>query len=156
MPRPCGRRDRVGLLPAQRVELRALELALLVVGLVDGHEHRELARGAAARPPPVRRRQAGRGIDDEQDDVGLGDREARLLLDPRLDRVARVDLEAAGVDDHEPPAVPLGVAVQPVTRRPGAVLDDRRARPDDAVEQRGLADVGPAHDGHDRQRPAEP
>ena len=67
-------------------------------------------------------------IDDEDDDVGLGDRQPGLLLDARLDRVVRVDLEAAGVDDDEPPAVPLGVAVEAVTGRPGAVLDDRRAR----------------------------
>ena len=32
------RGDRVGLLPAERVELGALELALLVVGLVDGDD----------------------------------------------------------------------------------------------------------------------
>ena len=92
----------------------------------------------------------GRGIDHEDDDVGLGDREAGLLLDAQLDRVVGIDLEAAGVDDHEPPAVPLGVAVQPVARRPRAVLDDRRARPDDAVEERALADVRPADDGDDR------
>ena len=96
------------------------------------------------------------GVDHEDDDVGLGDRESGLLLDARLDRVVRVDLQAAGVDDHEAPAVPLGVAVQPVARRAGAVLDDRRARADDAVEERALADVRATDDGHDRQRPAEP
>ena len=67
-------------------------------------------------------------VDDEDDDVRLGDRQPGLLLDARLDRIVRVELEPAGVDDHEPPAVPLGVAVQPVAGRPGAVLDDRVAR----------------------------
>ena len=149
-------RDRVRLLPAERVELHALELALLVVGLVDGDEDR---RGGAAQQLGrlgVGRRQARDRVDHEDDDVGLGDREAGLLLDAGLDRVVRVDLEAAGVDEHEPPAVPLGVAVQAVAGRPRAVLDDRRARPEDAVEERALADVRAADDGDDRERPAEP
>ena len=68
----------------------------------------------------------GHRVDDEQDDVGLGDRQAGLLLDARLDRVVGVELEAAGVDDDEAPAVPLGVAVEAVAGRPRAVLDDRR------------------------------
>ena len=71
------------------------------------------------------------GIDDEDDDVGLGDGQAGLLLDARLDGVVRVDLQPAGVDDDEPPAVPLGVAVQPVAGRPRPILDDRRAAADD-------------------------
>ena len=62
------------------------------------------------------------------------------------------DLQPARVHDHEPAAVPLGVAVQAVPGRPRAVLDDRRARvPDDPVEQRALADVGPPDEGDDRQ-----
>ena len=56
--------------------------------------------------------------------------------------VAGRDLEAAGVHDDEPPAVPLGVAVHPVAGRPGPVLDDGGARvAHDPVEQRALADV---------------
>ena len=69
-------------------------------------------------------------VDDEHDDVGLGDGEPGLLLDRGLDRVVGVELEAAGVDDDEAPAVPLGVAVEAVAGRAGAVLDDgRRGRP---------------------------
>ena len=150
VPRPCERGDRVRLLPAERVELGALELALLVVGLVDDDDHRR--RGAAQDPRrlEVRRGRAGRRVDDEQDDVGLGDGEPGLLLDARLDRVVGVELEAAGVDDDEAPAVPLGVAVQPVAGRPRAVLDDRRALAEEPVEQRALADVRSPDDGDDR------
>jgi hypothetical protein len=35
-----GRGDRIRLLPAERMELGGLQLALLVVGLVHGHDHR--------------------------------------------------------------------------------------------------------------------
>ena len=145
-------RDGVGLLPAQRVELGGLELALLVVGLVGARrapascERRRIsAASSSAGVRPVI------GVDHEHDHVRLDDRDPRLLLDPLLDRVAGVDLDAAGVDDDEPPAVPLGVAVQPVAGGPGPVLDDRRALADDAVEQRALAHVRPADDGDDRQ-----
>ena len=51
VPRPCARRDRVGLLPAQRVELGGLELALLVVGLVDRDDDRRLRPPQDVRPP---------------------------------------------------------------------------------------------------------
>ena len=98
----------------------------------------------------------GRGIDHEHDDVRLGDRQAGLLLDARLDRVVRVELQAAGVDEHEAPAVPLGVAVQPVARRPGAVLDDRRALAEDRLKSVLLPTFGRPDDGDDRERPAEP
>ena len=39
-PAPVRSRDLVGLLPAKRVELGSFELALVVVGLVDGDDHR--------------------------------------------------------------------------------------------------------------------
>ena len=82
------RGDRVGPLPAEGVELGRLELALRVVALVDGDEDRRL------RPPQqlgrllVGGRQARDRLDDEDDDVRLGDRDPGLVLDARLDRVA--------------------------------------------------------------------
>ena len=99
----------------------------------------------------VGRRQPDDRVHDEDDDVGLGDGEAGLLLDRGLDQVVGVELEAAGVDEDEATAVPLGVAVEPVAGRVGAVLDDGRAAADDPVEERALADVRPADDGDDRE-----
>ena len=78
------------------------------------------------------------------------DGQPRLFLDAGLDRIVGVELETAGVDDDEPPAVPLGVAVQTVTRRPRAVLDDGRSLAEEPVEQRALADIRSADDGDDR------
>ena len=155
MPRPWDAEIGVDLLPAEAVELEAIELALVVVGLVDRDDHRRRGRAQEVGRLLVGRGHAADGIDHEHDDVGLTDGQAGLLLDVRLDRVVRIDLEAAGVDDDESPAVPLGVAVQPVTGRPGTVLDDRRARTEDPVEERALADVRATDDGHDRQRATE-
>ena len=132
------------------MELGGLELALLVVGLVDGDDDRRRRAPQDPRGLQVGRRRPAHRVDDEQDDVRLGDRQPGLLLDPRLDRVVRVELQAAGVDDDEPPAVPLGVAVEAVAGRPGAILDDRRALAEEPVEERALADVRAADDGDDR------
>ena len=65
----------------------ALELALLVVGLVGGHDDRLRRPAQELRRLLVGGGQADRGVDHEQDHVRLGDREARLVLDLRLDRV---------------------------------------------------------------------
>jgi hypothetical protein len=58
-----------------------------------------------------------------------------------------VDLPATGVDERELPAGPVGVVGHPVPGHAGHVLDDRLTAPQDPVHQRGLADVGPSHDG---------
>src|SRR5439155_8268845 len=75
-----------------------------------------------------------------------------FFLGAHLDRAARLDLEPARVDDDEPAAVPLRVAIQAIARRPRAILDDRRAGAKDAIEQRALADVRSADDGNHRER----
>ena len=107
------------------MELGRLELALLVVRLVGGHDDRRLGRAQDVGRLLVCGRHARLGVDHEDDHVRLADRQPRLLLDPLLDRITGSLLEPARVDDHEAAAVPLGGVVQAVTRRAGAVLDDR-------------------------------
>ena len=63
-----------------------------------------------------------------------------------------VALPAAGVDEGEPAAGPLGVVRDAVAGDAGDVLDDGLAAADDAVDQRRLADVRAADDGQHRQR----
>ena len=57
----------------------------------------------AIRHLVVERREPGRGVNHEQDDVRLLDRDLGLVLDPLLDRAPGRELQAAGVDHHEPP-----------------------------------------------------
>ena len=57
---------------------------------------------------------------------------------------------AAGVDHGEGPPAPLGVELLAVAGHAGPLLDHRRPTADDAVDQRGLADVGPSGDDHQR------
>ncbi len=58
---------------------------------------------------------------------------------------------AAGVDDGERAAVPVGLEHLAVAGDAGLLLDDGVAPPDEAVHQRRLADVGAADDGDDRE-----
>jgi len=91
-------------LPTEGVELGRLELAACHCRLVGRDEHRRL--GVRKQGSPHRGRPGvGPVIESttENDEVGLGDGESSLLLDLLLDRVAGMDLEAAGVDDDEAP-----------------------------------------------------
>ena len=56
---------------------------------------------------------------------------------------------AAGVDERELAALPLGVDLLAVAGDAGLLLDDRLAAAEDPVHQRRLADVGTTDDGHD-------
>src|SRR5205823_5535352 len=92
---------------------------------------------------------AGRDVDDQQYEIGGVDRRlglrgdlrreyGRLLREPGLARAQ----PAAGVDEHERPAAPFGDELTAVARHARTLLDDGRARPEDAVDERRLADVG--------------
>ena len=75
----------------------------------------------------------------------------RLLLDALLDRISGSRLEATRIDNDEAPAVPLADVVETVARSPRTILDDGHAVADDAVEERALADVGPADESDNGQ-----
>ena len=109
------------------MELGRLELALLVIGLVDRDDHWRRRSPKQLGSFEVGRGHADCRIDDEDDHIGFRDRQAGLLLHAQLDGIVRIDLEPAGIDQDEPAAVPLPVAVQAVTCRTRTVFDDGRA-----------------------------
>ena len=61
------------------------------------------------------------------------------------------DLYSFHRDEAELAALPLGRDLLAVTGAAGLLLHDRLTATDDAVEEGGLADVGTAHDGNDRE-----
>ena len=140
-------REREDVLEAERVELGRVERARGVVGLVGDDEHGLVGAPQDRRDLLVDGRDARRGVDDEQDDVGLLDREQHLLADGGLEALGRARHEPARVHEVERAAVPLDVAVEAVARHAGLVVHDRVAALGEAVEERALAHVGPADDG---------
>ena len=151
-PRPCWRADRVGLLPAQRVELRRVQLALLVVGLVGGHDDGRRRAPQQLGGLLVGGRQAGGRIDHEQDDVGLGDGQPRLVLDLVLDRVARVDARARRC--RRPRTAGRSTRRRRTAGRAWCGRGPRRSRrrsPTIRLNSVRLADIGAADDGDDGQ-----
>ena len=132
----------------QRVRLG---LGAGVVDLVGGEHDRLLRPAQDLDDGLVGVGDADGRVDDEQHGVGQADRDLGLGGDP-LGQAAGVGVPAAGVDDGERAARPVGVVGDPVAGHAGHVLDDRLAAADDPVDQRRLADVGAADDGQDRQR----
>ncbi len=89
MPRPCSALTAYVFLPAEAMELCRLVLSPLAVGLVRDHNHWDASPAQELRSLLVSRSLPGRRVDDEEDEIGLCDRQACLLLHLCLDRVAR-------------------------------------------------------------------
>ena len=100
-----GERERVA--EAELVELDRLEVLARVVDLVREHDHRLLRGPQGDRQLLVARRDPVPGVDDEEDEVGLLDRRARLLRDLGAERVGGQVVDAARVDQEEVLAVPV-------------------------------------------------
>ena len=146
-------RDRPGLAEAEVPQRRGVGLGALVVDLVGDQDDRLAGAAQQLDDGLVVVGGADRGVDDEQHGVGEVDGDLGLLGDAQVD-ARGVDLPAAGVDEGEPAAGPLGVVGDAVAGDAGDVLDDGLAAAEDAVDEGGLADVRAADDGDDRQRAA--
>ena len=92
------------------------------------------------------------GVDDSRTTAASRDGPLGLGADLAVEAVA-AGQPAAGVDDGELAPGPLGVEELAVPGHARALLDDGLPPADDAVDQGGLADVGPPDDG-DQGRPA--
>ena len=129
-------------------------LAAFVVDLVDDDEHGLVRLVQHARDALVLLGEPDDAIDDEEHHVGVDERALGLPAHHARERLgagARVGREpAAGVDDDEPTAVPLCVELLAIAGDTGLLLHDRVAPADEAVDQRGLADVRTADDRDDR------
>ena len=147
---------------AERERLPDQALAVGVVDLVDDEEH--LAAGQVADDVSATRLSSSvtpvMASDHHEDDVGLADRLLALAAHLVVERRA-LGHPAPGVDEREGHALPLGVDQLAVAGDAGLLLHDRGALAHDPVDQRGLADVGPADDrdgrvgreGHGRSSP---
>jgi len=138
---------------ARAVQLSQIERVLPLVGvdLIGGQEHGLSAAAEQLRELVLCAGEALDGVDHEDDHVGLGDGRFSLLPHGLHQQLFRLDCEATGVDDAEPPGALLRLCVLPIARHAGAVLDDGELAPDDLVEQGRLAHVGAAHERDEGQ-----
>ncbi len=77
--------------------------------------------------PLIRRHQAGAGVDHEQHDVRLFDRQQRLTGHARFDAVFGA-VDTAGIDDDEFIAFDFSTTILAVTRQPREIRHQRIAR----------------------------
>ena len=149
----------------QGVELQRGLPQTVVVRLVDRQEDRAAGPAEDVGDLAVAGGDAAGGVGEEDDGVGVADCLLGLLPNqrdegggvlgehpfrPRTtagDDGLREYLDAAGVNDGEWEAVPLGVGVQPVAGGAGPVVYHRQPPADDAVEECGFAHVGPPDEG---------
>ena len=143
--------DGIRIAGAERQELPAVVLAPVVVGLVGDQQHGRLDPPQPIGEGLVVLGHARRRVDQEQHDVGGLDGRLDLAADLRVEVVAARQ-PAAGVDQQEVDAQPLGLGLLAVAGHAGSVLDDGHLLADDPVEQRALADVGAADDDDGGQR----
>ena len=147
------------LAQAQLVELADGALGHEPLRLVGG-KHDGPARAAQQiGDVPVLVGQPLPGIDEKDDDVGLGDRLPRLPGHLVQDAVLRDGFEPARVDDEERLLTDAGAAVVPVARQAREIGDERGAGSGQPVEERRLADVRAPDDdygGQHRSVPARP
>jgi hypothetical protein len=140
---PVNRRDGDWLTQPQREELGALALPKFrVVRLVDQQQGRLAPAPQQVGDLLVGGGQPVAGIHQKQDAVRLVHRHLRLHAHLLNQRVILAEQDAARVDDHERLSQPLALAVQAVARDAWGVLHDGYALPNQAVEQRGFADIG--------------
>ena len=145
MPSACSAEIASGSPKPRRKGLRRrLDAAFAFVG---GQDHRLAGAVQRRRDDLVAGGDAGAGVDHEQQRIGFGDGGQGLAGHARAQGVGRGFLEAGGVDQAERHAVEHRFGHAAVAGHAGRVMDDGDPPPGEAVEQAGLADIGPADDG---------
>ena len=143
-----GERDRIAEPQREGLVGAGDGAALRLVGDEDdGHARAPHQLGEGL----VGRQHAGAGVDHEQHHVGGEDRRLGLHAHAAGQRVVVGLLQSRRVDDAEGETAELHVALAPVARDAGPVVDEGELAPDEPVEQGRLADVRPADDGDGRQ-----
>ncbi len=127
------------------VEFERRERGLHALGLVDRDEHAPAEAPQLLSDRAVPRREALAGVGHEDDDVGFGDCGSRLL--GHLDEYsARFRSQPAGIDREVRPLAQASHPIVAVSRQTRDIGDQCIPGAREPVEQRGLADIGPADD----------
>ena len=135
----------VGLAQAKAPQVCGVGLLQGRVHLVSGQDDRLVLGAQHLHNALVRGRDADGRIQDEDDSVSEVDGDLGLLGDGAIQSLD-VDLPAARVDEREVATRPFSGVRDAVAGHARRVLHDGLAATKNAVDQRGLADVGAADD----------
>jgi hypothetical protein len=119
-----------------------------VVGFVRHKDDRLATASQQLRYFGVARVWASCGVNKEQDQVGGINRDARLVLHPNLNRVTYGGLHAARVHHTKAHPIPFDNADESIARRAGAILNDRTALTNEAIEEGALPNVRSPNERH--------
>jgi hypothetical protein len=146
-PVPVQGRDRERIAETQTVELDRLVVAARVVDLVGHDEHRLARPSEDVGHLLVAGRDSRLRVDDEDDEIGLLHRAARLLRDLLGQRRVVSDVDPARVHEDEALAGPLADDILAIACHAGRLEDHGLPGRGQAVDEGRLADVGEADDG---------
>jgi hypothetical protein len=122
----------------QNGELLRGAITLNVVGFVRHKDDRLATASQQLRHFGVAGVRASCGVNEEQDQVGGVNSDARLILHPNLNRIANGGLHAARVHHTKAHSIPLNDADQPIAGGTGAILYDCTALTNEAVKEGAL------------------
>ena len=122
------------------------------VHLVDGDQHRFAAVAQARGCFAVQRHDALLDVHHKDDDVSCFDRELHLFERRLYDDIIRLfpaeQADAASIYEREGLPAPFHLGADAVARDARLIVHDSDAPTGDAIEQGGLADIGPADNGN--------
>jgi hypothetical protein len=142
-PVHAGHRER--LAESERMEDGSIGLVLLGVDLVRHQDDRHVGPAESGRQHAVVLGDAGLGVDDEQDEVGVREGSVGLIAGEGLD-AGRTGEVAGGVDESEAAASPHGVELDAIAGDARHVVGDRLTVAEQPVDQGRFADILAADD----------
>jgi hypothetical protein len=122
-------------------ELLSGAIAFNVVRLIRNQDDRLTAAAQQLRNLGVARVRTGGCINEEKDQVGGINRDARLILHSNLNRIANRGLHAPRINHAEAHPIPLNDADQSIAGRASAIFNDRTSFTNKSIEQGALSDI---------------
>jgi hypothetical protein len=129
-------------------ELLRGAITLNVVGFVRHKDDRLAAATQQLCHLGITRVRASSCVNKEQDQVGGAYRDARLILHPNLDRITNGGLHASCVHHAKAHPIPFDNTDESIAGRTGAILNDRTALTNKAIEEGALPYVRSPNERH--------
>ena len=141
MPMPVLGGDLHDRLEPELVEIERARLRALVVGLVDGDDHRPALRADRLGDFEIGRHQPLAAVDDEHEDRRIFERAPAVLEHLLLKRIFALAEHAGRVGQQERNVAPVGGLLDDIAGRAGRRVDDGAAGAGNAVEKCRFPDI---------------